>query len=113
MSLKKVQYKIGVGDKEKWVHFCYIPAELKEEFDEKVNEYNMPLGTWVTKWANEDFEIVDIENPDTLDLLRDKIKEKYKHTYPDIYRESATDAQGWLRVWVIQHMREEVDMSGR
>lgn len=111
MELHKIAIKVEgrKGDKN-WVHFCYIPPELKDEFDSKVEADPR----WVIKWANEDFGmgIGEVMTEIELDQLRELIKERYQRLYPDLYIESQTDNQGWVRVWMISNMRSEIAKRG-
>lgn len=106
---KKIQYKLGVGETEKWVHFCYVPRELEEEFNTKVNKHNLPIYNWIMKWGAEDYELDSIIDENSFEILKSHIQEQYRQEYPEIYLPSNTDSQGWLRVWTTKHMKKEID----
>jgi adenylate kinase family enzyme len=49
----------------------------------------------------------------TGNILKAAIKNLYKTKYPHIYIDSETDQQGWLRVWVTNHMESELEKYGK
>ena len=96
--------KIHNGKEFVWRHFCYVPSEL-------INKYNksgLDLSKNIVEWAKEDVgvEILDLRS---LRLAKSKIKTLYKHKYPDLYLENDIDKQGWNRLWVIEHIKEELE----
>lgn len=107
MFQKKIKYKV----RNKWVHFCYVSEELKEEFDLRVNTLNHLPNYWVMKWAYEDFGMSKINTQKELRELRMRIREMYRSRYPELYIENNTniDTQGWVRVWYTQHMERELN----
>lgn len=114
MELTKVQIKVKLGRRGfTWVHFCYIPLEVKREFDEYVTPKNQLANYWITKWAVEDFGKVNLETEQDLANLKNLIRDRYKTEYPELYIESNTDNQGWLRVWYTKNMERELENCGR
>lgn len=112
MFNKKIQFRVMEDTGEKWVHFCYVSEELKEEFDEKVGKLQRMTNYWIVKWAMEDFGITQVDTEDDLQDLKERIKTMYKDMYPELYIDSNTDQQGWTRVWFTQHMQKELDFIG-
>ncbi len=112
MELQKIQVKVNREGKDQWVHFCYVPGDIKERFDKEVNKEGMLTPHWILKWAVEDFGTDKLETWDDLERLKAQIKEKYKTEYPELYIESNTDNQGWLRVWYKNHMDKELKEIG-
>jgi len=92
-----------------WVHLCYVETELFEKFL-KIADTNIPLNAHLSKWCQEDFHV---ENPvttqDQLTELKQCIKNMYKSMYPDLYRETAMDRQGWVRAWITKKIKETVE----
>jgi hypothetical protein len=43
-----------------------------------------------------------------VDKLKGLIRELYRVRYPEIYTESKTDNQGWIRLWYKNHMEEAI-----
>lgn len=76
-----------------------------------LNEYGKSgaaLSEKIIKWAEADtgVKIVDLRS---LRLAKSKIKALYRHKYPDLYLENDIDKQGWNRLWVIEHIKEELE----
>ena len=103
---KKIQFRLSNGGQ---VHFCYVPEEVKDEFDSKIEGVPRSSNYWIIKWAAEDFGIVNISTYDDVEDLKNHIKLKYKELYPELYLESSTDQQGWTRVWFTQHIEKELE----
>ncbi len=114
-ALTKILIKIF--DKEtnsnRWVHLCYVPETLYEMYKTQMSEHLLGLNDTLSRWLKEDFD-VDVSVTDTLGLetMKSLVKEYYKETYPEIYLEQSTDRQGWLRVWIVKKMREELGIDG-
>jgi len=96
VALSKIQYKIG----DSWVHFCYVEDMFKDKIGEAVEKIN--------RWAQQDFGIESIKTMEDLANLKERIKSNYRELYPELFRASRTDNQGWARVWFTQHLREEL-----
>ena len=112
MDLLKINVKVFREGKEAWVHFCYVPPNLKREFDELANTQCNWNIWWLNKWAKEQFDI-EVDTWEELDILKEAIRKSYKLMYPELYMESSTDNQGWLRVWYTQNMKEELENVGK
>ena len=107
----KLLIKIFDGSSAKWVHLCYVDSELFKEFSAKVTD---TLNTSIQSWAKEDFgEALYIGSIKDLEKLRLLISKYSKEVYPDLFKESRTDRQGWVRVWITSHMRKELEQHGR
>ena len=87
-----------------WRHFCYVPTDLVAEYEKSGSK----LSDAIIKWAKEDTGI-SICSLDTLKTAKNNIKALYKEKYPDMYLEGETDSQGWARLWVIEHIKEEIN----
>ena len=104
--LKKVQFKLGDGS---WVHFCYVDSELKGDF---VTVSDESLAPWVKRWAEEDYNLSQVDTPEELAELKEAIRQEYQEKYPELFLPSRTDNQGWVRVWLTQHIKEELEKDG-
>lgn len=115
MELSKVQFKVTLNDGESfsWIHFCYAPTEVKEDFDRIVNIDKMISNHWIEKWMLKEFGLVYTDDYDGFLLVKETIKDKYKILYPDFFLPSLTDSQGWLRVWYTNNMIEELAKRGK
>lgn len=111
--MQKIKVRTKIGKVYVWVHFCYTPSNIKNDFEKYVNLLKLPYLTWVMKWATEDFGADELDTIADLDRLKDQIKEAYKELYPDLYIESNTDNQGWTRVWCTKHMMKELEYIGK
>jgi len=62
----------------------------------------------LSKWAKNDFMIDSMNTLSDVDRLRAAIKIHYKEKYPEIFIDTSTDAQGWIKIWCRTHILEEV-----
>lgn len=99
----KVMTKIHNGKEYIWRHFCYVPTELLKKYGKS----GVALDEKIKTWAKKDVG-VEIADTRSLRLAKSKIKSLYKSKYPDLYLENEIDKQGWNRLWVIEHIREEL-----
>lgn len=113
--LLKIQDKNdeGVVVGSKWVHFCYVDTKLYTKFLTIIDSEE-ELNGILSAWCKEDFGVdLSMATSEDLQTLRDLIKEHYKNKYPEVYRDSSTDRQGWTRIWVTENMRKVVQNSGK
>lgn len=98
----------------KWIHLCYIPDNLYRMYKEQHPEQLMiNLNGVLSRWIKEDFgKDLKITTAAELDTMKSLIKGYYKETYPDVYLEQSTDRQGWLRVWIVKKIKEELGIDG-
>ncbi len=98
--MKKILYKFPNNT---WAHFCYLP-------DGYSNHSTDSLNGRITKWAKEEFGL-ELNSVEDIVTLKNHIRDKYKEVYPDLYYDISKnyDMQGWTRVWVLQHLREEAN----
>lgn len=96
--------KVHNGREFVWRHFCYVPFSLLNQYGKS----GVALSENIVKWAEADtgVKIVDLRS---LRLAKSKIKALYKQKYPDLYLENDTDKQGWNRLWIIEHIKEELE----
>ena len=89
------------------VHFCYCEHELMETL--KAIKY-CPNTKWVAKWAKKDFNIINFTTYKDVVNLRNRILMDAEDKYPDIFLSSSAenDPQGWVRVWLKQHVKDEI-----
>ena len=106
--LLKIQDEVDV----RWVHFCYVETEVYKKFIDIVGSEEK-LNTLLSIWCKSDFQVdMSMVTSEDLQTLRDLIKDRYKTIYPELYRDSSTDRQGWTRVWVTEKMRKVVQEFG-
>ena len=94
---------------ERWVHLCYVDSDVFTEFS-KLPLHDMPLNSILSGWCKEDFDVdLPLQTTEELATFRNLIKEQYKTKYPELFRESETDRQGWTRIWVTNKMKESIE----
>lgn len=107
--LQKIHLKIlDKYNQQRWVHFCYIAEDVKKRFAQHCPK--MSINTKIRHWACEDFGDTLLVDENDLRLLKLLIKSKYQHKYPELVRETynKTDRQGWLAIWVTEHLNREI-----
>ncbi len=110
--MRKIILKVLRGDTWEWVHFCYIQNELYEKFFEVTKCEKSAFGTFLSMWVKGDFGInLKMTTYDDIIKLRHLIQVRYTQEYPELYILDAEEnprIQGWVRMWVSQHMRVEI-----
>ena len=95
---------------DKWVHLCYIDSDLYDKFLKASTNSDMSLNEILSKWCQEDLHT---ENPvitqEQLNELKQGVRDMYKSIYPELYRETDVDRQGWMRTWITKKMKETID----
>ena len=108
MDTIKILVKVSADDNNdpRWVHLCYIDKQLYEAFIENHGGIDKDF---ICKHCKEDFDFdLKLCTDKDLSTLRDLVKDHYSKKYPEIYLESPTDRQGWLRIWVTNKIKEEL-----
>lgn len=106
MDILKINLKVLREGKEGYVHFCYVSPIDKRKFED-ANTLRHNANYWINKWAKEQFDM-EVDTWEDLEKLKSKIRAFYRVSYPDIFIDSNTDNQGWLRVWYTQNMELEL-----
>lgn len=66
----------------------------------------------VSRWAKEDFNIdLPMSTYKDIAILRELVLDKYSNAYPHLVRKTETDRQGWMRVWVSNHMERDLQRN--
>ena len=114
-ALTKILIKIfdEENNSSRWIHLCYIPEELYTQYKTQSPEQLMNLNATLSRWVKEDFDKdLAVLSAAELDMMKNLVKGYYKETYPDVYLEQTTDRQGWLRVWIVKKMKEDLGING-
>lgn len=99
------------NDRIEWIHLCYVDGALYNKFLEKMGLLTTDMNEVLSRWAKEDFNVnLALARKADLTVLKAIIKDFYKTAFPNIYIDSATDRQGWFRVWVTKKLREELGL---
>lgn len=111
-EMAKVMVKLYMGNTNtyEWRHLCYVSKELFDSYKENMSEEFNNMNKTLSRWVQEDFnKDLTITSQSELDLLKLYVKEYCKNIYPDVYLDTPTDRQGWMRVWVSKKMQEDLD----
>ena len=112
-KLTKILIKISENSTSKWTHLCYVPENLYGSYKMQFSDRLLNLNETLSRWAKEDFDVdLAVIETEELETLKSLVREHYKQAYPDVYLEQTTDRQGWLRVWVIKKMKEDLGING-
>ena len=101
-------------DAPKWVHLCYADENLYNTYLFLQSDEYKCMNPTLSDWAKEDFNVdLSMNSIEDIATLKQLVKEAYREKYPEIYRDSPTDRQGWLRIWVNNKMKEAIDSANR
>lgn len=101
------------SDRVEWVHLAYIDKNLYDRFLHEKNIESTDMNEQISRWAKEDFNIeLSMSSSRDLYILRGLVKDFYKRAHPELFIDSVTDRQGWIRVWITKKMREELRIYG-
>ena len=99
-----------LDDNYKWMHLCYADYNLYQTFLKTMGISRKDLSVYISKWVKQDFNYdTSMSYRNDIFILRQLIRENYKIAYPELVIDSETDRQGWLRVWLTKHMKQEID----
>jgi hypothetical protein len=110
VEVQKIAVKVAQSKKNSWIHFCYVPYDIKDKFDKLINTPRRNPNYWIKKWL-EDLGVVisEVITPEDLSRIKAVIRDEYKDKYPELFIENETDKQGWLRVWYTSNLQKELD----
>ena len=99
-------------DRLSWEHLCYAPRGLYLKFLKVKDLERFQMADFVARWAKEDFNIdLPMSTYKDIAILRELVLDKYSSAYPHLVRKSETDRQGWMRVWVTNHMERDLQRN--
>ena len=100
-------------DRAEWTHISYIDKALYDKFMEREHIESIELNDYLSRWAKEDFNIdLAMSSKNDITVLKELVKDFYRRAHPELYIESNTDRQGWLRVWLTKKIKEELKIYG-
>lgn len=111
MRVKKVMLKLLDEDtgKLKWFHLCYVGSSLYNDFLRTVDTDSIGFADYIADWMKKDFNLdLTMTTKRDLNILKAVVVDKYKTLFPVIYNNSEIDTNGWLRVWLMQKMEDEL-----
>lgn len=108
--MKKVVIKVLRDGEIKWVHFSAVPEKLYRKFFKTTESEPADLNQFLSKWCKQDFDVtLRMYKFDDISNLRKAIIERYEADYPELYNsQSQLWIQGWVKMWLSQHMKEEI-----
>lgn len=111
-QMSKILVKVIRDQDLKWVHFCYVPTELYENFFETTRCEKSEFGAFLSIWAKGDFDVrMSMSTFEDVQKLRYLVDRKYTEEYAELYSLTIGEnprVNGWMRMWVSQHMRVEI-----
>lgn len=116
MNRRKMLIKVIMNESKKlnWIHLCYIDSDLYFKFLEILGIDTGDMNSMLSRWCKESFNMdLGMVNSNDIEVLKAVVKDYYKRTYPDIYNETPTDRQAWMRLWITKNMREELKRHGK
>lgn len=115
-ELTKVLIKVlnEEHDTPEWTHISYVDYDLYHAFMERKGLQTTDLNDCLSRWAKEDFNTeLAMCSKNDIRVLKVLVKDFYKRAHPELYIESPTDRQGWLRVWLTKKIKEELNIYGK
>ena len=109
-KMQKVLVKVLKDGEIHWVHFSHVPKYLYKRFLMITSSSSLDLNEYLRKWCNLDFD-VDLKMTRYEDIyhLKKAINERFVSEYAELYGpEQMIEVRGWVRMWLIQHMKEEI-----
>lgn len=107
--LIKLKNSINSSGNCEWRHLCYVDKDLLDSYLTNTNKTMVDMNKAIVDWYKQDFhKDLKLNTRKGMEELRNTIKGYYKERYPELYQESATDRQGWVRVWVTQKIKETI-----
>lgn len=100
-------------DRAEWTHISYVDEALYKKFIEEKHIETTDLNDYLSRWAHEDFNAqLAMSSKNDIIVLKELVKGFYRRAHPEIFIDSPTDRQGWLRVWLTKKMKEELNIYG-
>lgn len=114
---KKILLKTIDNDRISWVHFCYVPVEIWEEFQSSTNADGCDIGGWLSKWAKEEFDLaLHMARREDIETLKRAIIISYQDRYYELYSPTLGKARppmyGIIKNWTSLHMKMEAAKYG-
>lgn len=96
-----------------WEHVCYCSRDVYCKFLKTFHLERFELADYCVRWIKDDFHLdVPMTTVKDVQIMKELIHDRYKVVYPHIFQETKTglDYQGWVRVWLTEHMKKEMRM---
>lgn len=108
--IKVVNYRGRIS----WTHLTYCNRELYLRFLEKFEISRADIADYVGKWVQSDFGVeLTMTQASDIEIFKDLVEARYKIAYPKVFSSSSVyDRQGWVRVYLEEHMEKELEKIG-
>ena len=114
-KMKKVVIKVLKEGQINWVHFSAVPEKVYKKFFKVCETEPSDLNRFLSKWCKQDFDVtLRMYKYDDIVHLKKAVVERFQSEYPELYgsREMPM-VKGWVRMWLTQHMKEEIAAHGK
>lgn len=112
--LLKLSNSTNIYGRCEWRHLCYVDKELCDSYLSTTGKTMVDMGKTIVGWCKRDFQKdIKLNTRKSIEELREIIKNHYKTKYPELYHDSNTDRQGWVRVWITENMKKELEKYGK
>lgn len=100
-----------------WVHFCYVPIEIWDEFQEATGTTGCEMGAWLSKWAKDEFDLaLHMAKREDIEVLKKAIQISYEDRYYELYSPTLGKARppmyGIIKNWTSLRMKMEAAKYG-
>lgn len=109
-KMKKVVIKAWRDGQISWVHFSIIPEKVYKKFFKLYEIEPTDLNKYLSKWCKQDFDVMlRMYKYEDIAHLKKAIIERFQSEYPELYGSGEMPIiKGWVRMWLTQHMKEEI-----
>lgn len=109
-KMKKVVIKVFRGGCISWVHFSAVPEKVYRKFFKVCEIEPSDLNEYLSKWCKQDFDVtLRMYKYDDILHLKKAVRERFQSEYPELYSSREMPmVKGWVRMWLTQHMKEEI-----
>lgn len=111
---RKVLVKVIHNNHLEWGHFCYVPMPIWMEFAEATGTTGELMGSWLSKWAQEEFGVkLKMARFEDLEKLRKAIVVSYQDKYYELLSPTLGKArithkeENIVKNWTSLHMKVE------
>lgn len=111
--MKKIMFRVDHDGELEWVHFCYVPADVRDRFFAVTGMNHEGLLHCVERWVGEDYnQHIGIHTYGDIEKVRQIIKQRFRANYSELYilgdNGGNPSIYGIVRLWLVQHMRMEI-----
>ena len=107
---QKILVKVIRDGSVQWVHVSTVPKKLYYDFLRITDSTSLDLNYYLYMWCKDDFDVtLRMSKYEDIYHLKKAINERFEAEYEELYgEERMVQVRGWVRMWLIQHMKEEI-----